>query len=797
MTIKDKIKTERLFFDGALGTILQKNGLMPGELPETWNLLHPEIITKLHEEYYRAGSDIISMNTFGVNRFKFDNISEIIKAAYNCADQARKNCSDLKKDLFIAYDMGPIGRMLKPLGDLAFEDAVSVFSECAHEAEICGADLIIIETMNDSYETKAALLAVKESTSLPVIVSTVYDENGKLMTGASPEVMISIIEGMGADALGINCSLGPREMLSVCSDIVKLSSIPVIVSPNAGLPKSVNGVTVYDITADEFSDVMVDIAKLGVNILGGCCGTTPEYIKKTVEKTKNISPVSMQDKNISIVSSYSKAVIFGDIPILIGERINPTGKKKVKEALRSNNLDFIINEGIMQEELGVHILDVNVGLPEINECEMMVKTVKELQTVTALPLQLDTVDPKSMEAAMRIYNGKPLVNSVNGTEESMCAIFPLVQKYGGVLIALTIDDKGIPEDAEGRYKIAEKIVKRAEEYGIKKKDIIVDPLAMTISSDTNGAVITLEAIKLIKNKLGVKCSLGVSNISFGLPSRDFINSTFFTMAMYAGLNAAIMNPCSHEMMKAYRSYLALTGKDDSFSNYIEFSNSIEVETKTRSLSSKQIEDNVSQLSHSIIKGLKDQAYDAAADLLKDTSPIDVIDNHIIPALDIVGRGFEDKTVFLPHLLMSAEAAKFAFNAVSEKIPSNEKVKKGKIILATVKGDIHDIGKNIVKALLENYGYDVIDLGRDTPPETVLNAVIENNVTLVGLSALMTTTVPSMEETIKLLREKTPGVTVIVGGAVMTPEYAEMIGADAYCKDAMESVRFAENYFCAE
>lgn len=783
MTIIEKIKSGITYCDGGAGTLLQSWGLKAGEKPETWNITNPEKIIEMHRLYLEAGANIITTCTFGANRLKFDNLEEIVTAAVNNAKTA---CEEYE-NAFVALDIGPTGKMLEPLGDLSFEEAVSIFSETIKIGANAGADLILIETINDSYEAKAAVLAAKESCDLPVFITCVYDDTHKLMTGADPKAMIAMLEGLGANAIGMNCSLGPKQMAEIVPEFAKYSSVPIIVNPNAGLPRSENGKTVYDIDADEFSDIMCDIVKSGATIIGGCCGTTPEHIKKTVEKTKNLPFALPEKKNYTLVSSYTHAVEIGKHPVIIGERINPTGKKRFKEALRENDIGYILNEGLAQNKKGVEILDVNVGLPEIDETSMMVNVIKALQGVTDLPLQIDTVDPVAMEKAMRVYNGKPLINSVSGKEESMKAVFPLIKKYGGAVIAVTLDENGIPASAAERVEIAKKIISRAKEYGIDEKDIIVDPLAMAVSSDSNSANVTLEAVKML-HKTGIKTSLGVSNISFGLPSRADVNSVFYTMAMQCGLDCAIINPFSDEMMKAWHCFMALTGKDENCSDYIEFADKLSPVQPQNSTESDMTLDGC------IISGLKDQAGAIATELLKTASPMEIIDGMIIPALNTVGKGFEEKKVYLPQLLMSAQAAKEAFEAIKSAIPAGEN-KKGKIVIATVKGDVHDIGKNIVKVLLENYGYDVFDLGKDVAPETIANAVKSSGAKLVGLSALMTTTVPAMEETIKLLRKEAPECKVMVGGAVMTEEYAAMINADSYGSDAMASVRFAEKIYC--
>lgn len=794
MNIRDLIGKQRLYFDGGMGTLLQSKGLTAGELPELWNITHADEIKDIHLSYLNAGSNIITTNTFGANCLKFDNYEEIIGAAVANAKKAVAEYDRGKEKCFIALDIGPTGKMLEPLGDMKFEEAVEVFRKTAVLGEKYGADLIIVETMNDSYETKAALLACKESTSLPVFVSNVFDENRKLMTGADPKAMIAMLEGLGADAIGMNCSLGPKQMMGVADEYMKYASVPVLVQPNAGMPRSEKGKTVFDITAHEFSDIMREMALMGVSFLGGCCGTTPEYIRMTVEKTKDLPYTVPENKNITMVSSYTHAVEIGSVPVLIGERINPTGKPKFKQALREGNIGYILNEGISQQEKGVHILDVNVGLPEIDEDEMLTTAVKELQSVLDLPLQLDSVKASSLEKAMRLYNGKPLINSVNGKQESMDAILPLVKKYGGCVIALTIDESGIPDTAEGRLAIAEKIVRECRKYGIDKKEIIVDPLAMTVSSDDNSGKVTLESVRLIKEKLGVKTSLGVSNISFGLPRRDEVNSIFMSLAFAMGLDCAIMNPYSVSMMQSYYTYMALSGMDKGCMNYIDFASNIKTEKIIADSAVKMSAEYGSQLQKAIIKGVKNDAYSFAKELLNEKVPLDVINTEIVPALDEVGKCFEKKTMYLPQLLMAAEAASRAFDAVKEKMGDSSGKSKGKIIVATVKGDIHDIGKNIVKVLLENYGYDVIDLGKDVEPEAVVACAKENAVKLVGLSALMTTTTEAMAETVALLKKELPEVKTMVGGAVLTKEYADMIGADYYAKDAMEGVRIAESIF---
>lgn len=800
MTILERIQKGLLYLDGGTGTVLQEKGLLPGECTELWNLSHPETIKELHKSYYAAGSDVVYANTFGVNCLKYDgkngnpSVSELVGAAVTIAKAAREESAHLGRELYIGLDVGSVGKLLKPLGDLDFEDAVAIFKDVISVGASLGVDLIAIETMNDSLETKAAVLAAKEVCDLPVFVTNSFDSTGKLMTGADPEAMVAMLEGLRVDALGLNCSLGPAEMLPIVRQFASATSLPLIVKPNAGLPDVIDGKTVYSVSADDFSEAMAKIVECGVRIIGGCCGTNPDYIRSLVAHTKDIPPASLAKKRRTVISSFTHAVEFDLRPILIGERINPTGKKKMKEALLSGSIDYLLEEAVGQQDLGADVLDVNVGMPGIDESAWMLRAVSGIQAVTDLPLQLDSGDPKVLEQAMRRYNGKPLINSVSGKTESMAGIFPLVKKYGGVVIGLTLDEDGIPETAEKRVEIAEKIIRTAAEYGIGREEIIIDPLAMTVSSDPNSAGVTLEAIRILHSR-GIKTSLGVSNISFGLPNRDLINSTFFALAMQAGLSAAIMNPHSQGMMNSYYSFLALTGQDPNFTDYIERSVSVTavsatVPTASTAGAADSISGEKSPLQHAIEKGMKEQAGAIAKDVLKTVDPLALIETEIIPALDVVGKGFEAKTIYLPQLLMAAEAAKAAFEEVRAVMPKS----KGKyaVILATVKGDIHDIGKNIVKVLLENYGFDVIDLGKDVPPERVVETAVRENIRLVGLSALMTTTLPAMEETIRQLRAALPSCKIVVGGAVLTKEYAEQIGADRYSKDAMETVRYAES-----
>lgn len=759
------------YFDGGMGTMLN---LKAGELPELLNINDPERVYAIHKAYADAGCNIISANTFGANRFKYDNVDEIVKSAVKNAKRTGKK---------VALDIGPTGKLLKPMGDLDFEECVDIFADVV-KAGRDEADLVLLETFGDLYEIKAAMLAVKENCDLPLVVSMIFDEKARLLTGADVRTACAVVEGLGADAIGFNCGLGPKQMIPLVEELEKHASIPILVMPNAGLPESVNGETIFNVDPDEFASYMTQIAKMGVSYLGGCCGTTPAHLKAMIEATKDIEDKVPEFKNETIVASYSKSVDLSEGAV-IGERINPTGKKLMKEALRNKDMDYVLRQGITQSEAGAHILDVNMGLPEIDEKEMLCSGVYELQSVLPVPLQLDSGDAEAMEAALRLYNGKAMINSVNGKEKSMKEVFPLAKKYGGVVVCLCLDEDGIPSTAQGRIAIAKKIIKRAAEYGIDKKNLAVDALVMTISTDTNNAVETLNAVDYIRNTLGVNTVLGVSNISFGLPNREAVNTAFYTLAMSRGLSAGIINPNSRPMMNAFYSYKALAGKDESCQEYIKSAVDTEIVQKAENL----------DLKTAIIKGMKEESARCAKELLENTESLVIINDYIIPALDVVGDGFEKNTIFLPQLLMSADSAKAAFDEIKAHFVMSgaEQVKGEKIIIATVEGDIHDIGKNIVKVLLQNYGFDVMDLGKDVKCEKVLEEAQKNNVKLVGLSALMTTTVPNMEKTIKLLHDNTDA-KIFVGGAVLTRDYAKMINADFYAKDAMESVRIAQEFF---
>lgn len=865
--IMDRIGREWLFFDGGTGSILQEKGLQPGELPETWNLLHPDRILDLHRGYLEAGADIYNTNTFGANRLKFpENLDEIVASAVKLAKEARTQAGR-DEDAYVALDIGPTGKLLAPMGDLSFDDAVDIFGEVVRIGAREGADLVLIETMNDSYEAKAAVLAAKENCDLPVFITCVFDGSGKMLTGGTPESMVAMLEGLGVDALGVNCSLGPAQMIPIVERLVKAAHVPVLVNPNAGLPKSVDGRTVYDVDPEAFAGYMKQIAELGAAAVGGCCGTTPDYIRAEIAAVRPLPLLPPQGREQTVIASFSRTVEIGRAarPVIIGERINPTGKKRFKQALVDHDIDYIVDQGLQQEDAGADVLDVNVGTPEINEVELLDEVVCRLQSVLALPLQIDTSNPEAMERALRHYNGKALINSVNGKQEVMAEVFPLVKKYGGVVVALALDEGGIPDNADDRIRIAEKIYATAAEYGIRREDIVIDGLCMTVSSDPRSALVTLETIRRIRDELGGSSILGVSNISFGLPARELINAYFFEMALQNGLSCAIINPNNQAMMQAYRAFCALTNQDENFQNFItayagykspdkQVSDALNA-YKTRVLNALGVSagdlqatgrplggsdgnagfgtgaagagaaglssDNVSgagasagssgsgraagaddgrgagalagksRLVEAIERGMAKPAAEATREALLTRNALDIINEDLVPALDVVGQGFEKGTVFLPQLLMAAEAAKAAFAVVKESMAGSAQESKGRVILATVKGDIHDIGKNIVKVLLENYGYDVIDLGKDVPPETIVETALRENIRLVGLSALMTTTVVNMEETIRQLHEQKPDCRIVVGGAVMTQDYADKIGADCYGRDAMTTVRYAD------
>ena len=805
-------KGRLVFLDGGMGTQLQERGLKPGETPELWNLSRPDDIKAVHSAYLAAGADIVYANTFGANAAKYHAdapLADVVSAGVALAREAVQSAGGKR---FVALDVGPTGRLLKPAGDFEFDAAYDAFAEEVRLGAEAGADLVVVETMGDAYELKAAVLAAKENSSLPVLATVALGEDGKLLTGADVECVAAILEGLHVDALGLNCGFGPDKMLPFVKRLAAVTSLPIAVKPNAGLPKVEGGKTIFTVGPDEFASDVIELVKAGASIVGGCCGTTPAHIGKVVESLGEWGTWERGNSSFAhsrtVVCSGSRVVeLSTDETIIIGERINPTGKKKLKAALSEGDVAYVLREAVSQAEAGAHVLDVNVGVPGLDEPALLDSTIQAVQSVTALPLQIDTSDPKALERALRHYNGKALVNSVNGKEESMSSVLPLVAKYGGAVVALTLDENGIPPTAEGRLAIAKRILARGAEYGLKPSDFVIDVLCLAVSADANSANVILEALRRVRRELGCCTCLGVSNISFGLPARPLLNASFYTMALGAGLSAGIVNPLSADMMTAYRAYRALTGKDrtcgewiDSFKDWTADSRQSPVAGRQSPVTGRQSEtDSPDSLSAAIRHGLKaDAAAAAREELARGVVPIDIIDAEIVPALEIVGRGFESGSVFLPQLLMAAEAAGAAFDVVRTALPSRDGASvRGPIVVATVKGDIHDIGKNICRALLENYGFKVIDLGRDVPPEKIVETARREKARLIGLSALMTTTVCFMEETVKLVHENLPDCKVTVGGAVLTADYAAKIGADHYSKDAMGLVRYAETMFPAK
>lgn len=789
MNFNEVFGKKLLVCDGAMGTMLQSLGLPVGRRADYWSVEEPEKVKQVHLAYLKAGCDIVTANTFSAAVGGEYSTELIAQCGIAIAKEAVEQSG---KDALVAFDLTSAGELLEPLGDVTFESSYNGFARAVKAGEAAGADFILIETMTDTAEIKAAVLAAKENSSLPVVVTFTVDENGRLMTGADIVTAAALIESLGADGVGLNCGFGPQKMLEFLPQLLQFTKLPVLINSNAGMPVVVDGVASYDIDENEFAKYAAKMAELGCSAIGGCCGTTPKHIAAVVEKLKNKELSKPIVNRKSFLSSRTKTVFFDSKTVLIGERINPTGKPKLREALKTGDYEYLCTEAVNQEQAGADMLDVNVGASGIDEASVLETAIKRVSQVSELPLQIDTSNISALERALRVYVGKPLINSVNGSEESLSSVLPLAAKYGAMVVGLTLDENGIPETAEARIEIAKRIIDRAAQYGIPKEDIIIDPLAMTISTSDVGALPTLNALDYIKNTMGVHTVIGVSNISFGLPNRQIINSAFFTLAMQKGLSAGIVNPMSAEMMQAYYAYNALYAYDKGCLDYIENCSSpqqavsMAVKNETTVLAD--------DLQGAVIKGLKEKAAQKTAEMLESKRAVEIIDGYLIPALDEVGKQFENKKLFLPQLLLAAQAATAAFDVIKTQIQSSgeEKAKKGKILLATVKGDVHDIGKNIVKVLLENYGYDVVDLGRDVDPELIVETAKSRNIKLIGLSALMTTTLPAMQKTIELLRAEHK-CKVIVGGAVLTEDYAAQIGADCYGKDAMAAVRYAEEF----
>ena len=802
-------RKKRYVLDGGMGTMLQSAGMSPEETTTEFGLAHPEILTQIHKKYIEAGADIVYASTFGTNRFKKKEIGECtlqeaVRIQVQAAVKAKEIMAAQGREVAVAIDLGPLGELLEPMGTLSFEDAYDAFREVI-QAGCDLADLIVIETMTDLYEVKAAVLAAKETCDLPVVVTMTFEENGRTFTGVSLEAMALTLEGLGVDAMGINCSLGPVEIFPMAEKLRSLTDLPLVIKPNAGLPDPETGA--YDITCDQFVEKMEDFLKLGIELIGGCCGTTPEYIEglaKIAAKfggTEDSAKPSEEKKTLQVCSGNT--VVTVDHVTVIGERINPTGKKRLKQALLDEDFDYILSQAIEQIDAGAEILDVNVGVPSLDDVKMLPLVIKKLQSITGLPLQIDSGNPEAIEAALRVYNGKAIVNSVNGEEKVMENILPLVKKYGAAVVGLTLDENGIPNKAEDRFAIAKRILERALEYGIPRENVIIDCLTLTASAQQKEVVETLKAVRMVKEQLGLKTALGVSNISFGLPLRPIINRTFLTMAMECGLDLPIINPNSEDMMASIFAFHVLHNIDENATAFIERYGDAALETSKISqkkdisvTGSSANGDGSHDIFYCIEKGMKADTVVAVEKLLQDHTEMELVNDFLIPALDKVGQGFEKGTIFLPQMLQAATAAQAGFDIVKTKLAESDKetVSLGQVVIATVKGDIHDIGKNIVKVIMENYGFQMIDLGRDVPPETIVETVKEKNIKLVGLSALMTTTLKSMEETIVAVKEAAPDCKVMVGGAVLTADYAEKIGADYYCKDAMKSVEAAQEVF---
>ena len=777
---------EARFFDGAMGTVLQSRGLKLGEMPELFNFTHSELIENVHGAYLEAGADYITTNTFGANAYKIHTTSYTVEQVITQAVALAKKAVAKAGRGKVVLDIGSTGKLIEPVGDVSFEEAYAIFKEQVVAGEKAGADLILFETFTDLYELKAGVLAAKENTNLPIYCTMTFEANGRTFFGTSIESMVLTLE-----ALGVNCSLGPKELKPIVEQIVALSSIPVLVQPNAGLPRMVDGQPQYDITPEMFAECMAYFAEIGVSILGGCCGTNPEYIRQVIKKVEGIHIPPIMPKKLCGICSSQKAVFFDDVRV-IGERLNPTGKKMLQQALREDNIDYVLKLALEQKEEGAHILDVNMGLPDIDEAAMLTKAIKQIQGIIDLPLQIDSSQVEALERGTRIYNGKPLINSVNGKEESLKAILPIAKKYGAAVLGLTLDEKGIPESAEDRLAVARRIVETAESYGIPRQDIFIDCLVVTASAQQDLVFETLKAVKLVKEELGVKTILGVSNVSFGLPQRSVLNEVMLTMALMQGLDAPILNPKNTQMLEAIMAYRVLVGRDQESKDYIAY-----FSDKSKEATQTPMPTQGYTLEQAIMKGLKKEARVLTEELLKQEEPLEVVEAYIVPALNKVGEDYEKERLYLPQLIQSAEAAQSSFEVLKQAL-MNQGTDQGsngpKVILATVKGDIHDIGKNIVKVIMQNYGFQILDLGKDVPHEAVVETAKKHQVKLIGLSALMTTTVTSMAKTIRLLKQEVPDCKVVVGGAVLTQELAEFVQADFYAKDAMETVRIAKTYF---
>ncbi|MCH5205758.1 MAG: homocysteine S-methyltransferase family protein [Oscillospiraceae bacterium] len=793
MTFRELLENEEfILLDGAMGTMLQAAGLKLGGIPEELNFTNPELIEGIHRKYIEAGAQAVYANTFGANRHKLQNseysVEQVVKKGIGIARKACEGTGAL-----VALDVGSLGRMLRPAGDLPVDEAYEMFKEIMQAGR--DADFIVLETMTDLMEIKTALLAAKENTSLPVVCTMTFERNLRTFTGCTAASMALTLGAMGADVIGMNCSLGPDEAMPICEEILRWSDKPVLIRPNAGLPDPKTGE--YSITPQKYAEYIAQMADKGVKLFGGCCGTNPDFVRE-MKSVLSGRKYSREIPEIPAAVCSASKVVTVDTVRIIGERINPTGKKLFKEALKRRDLDYIMKQAIEQTDGGAEILDVNVGLPDIDEREMMLLAVDAVQSVCDAPLQIDTTETEVLEAALRNVSGKPIVNSVNGEDEKLEAVLPLVKKYGAAVVGLTLDKDGIPKTAEKRFEIAEKILNRALEYGIPKRDVYIDCLTLTASAEQDNVMETVKALRMVRERLGLKNVLGVSNVSFGLPNRELVNSTFLTMAMNSGLDLPIMNPNNAAMTGAVGAFRLLSGYDRNGADYIEKFGAETIVTQTvKSENKAAVTASGDDIAHAVASGLKAECAAAAEKLLSEgADPMFLINEKLIPALDSAGERFEKGSIFLPQLIQSAGAAQAAFDVVKKAIAARggENESRGRVVLATVKGDIHDIGKNIVKTLLENYGFEVIDLGKDVDYQTVVDAAVKYDVRLVGLSALMTTTLKSMEETIKLLRENNVNCKIVVGGAVLTKTYAEKIGADFYAKDAKETVDIAKQVY---
>ncbi|PWJ96546.1 5-methyltetrahydrofolate--homocysteine methyltransferase [Oceanotoga teriensis] len=776
MNLSNLLNKKFILFDGAMGSMIQKENI--NTLPELLNLENPHLIRSIHKKYIEAGADIITTNTFGANNHKLKkyNVDSdlIIKNAIEIAKSVQKNN-------LIALDIGPIGRMIEPMGKMTFDESYEFFKKQVIAGEKYGADLILFETFSDIYELKSGILSAKENTKLPIFATMTFSDDKRTFTGTDIKTMISVLEGLNVNALGINCSLGPDKMESLVDKLVKYSSTPIIVQANAGLPDYQNGNTIYNINSNEYNEHTKKLMNKGIQIIGGCCGTTDEYIRKLNNSRKQIPFKPVFDKNYSFISSYSKTYDVSKNIHIIGERINPTGKKKLRQAIIEENMEYITNLALKQKEEGAEILDVNMGVPKIDENKLMIKSIKEIQKLIDIPLQIDSTNIEVIDNGLRYYNGKAIINSVNGKKNSMEEIFPVIKKYGAMVICLTLNEDGIPETMEKRLQIAKNIENTALKYGISKKDLIFDFLVLAVSAQQNELYNTLSTLSYVKNTYNYNTTLGVSNVSFGLPNRKILNRTFLAMALQAGLNLPIINTSSQDMIDTINSYKVLANIDKDCKKYI----SIYSEQKEEEIKNETLE-------YCIENGLKEKTKIITIEKLKNTDPLEIINNILIPTLNKVGDKYEKEIIFLPQLIQSAETAKIVFKEIKNKLPDlDSSNKKDKIILATVEGDIHDIGKNIVKVILENYGYEIIDLGKDVVCNKIIDKIQDSKAKIVGLSALMTTTLINMENTVKEIRKKFDDIKIIIGGAVVTKTFANSIGADFYAKDAREALKYLE------